>query len=121
MLIFLLACAPDIQLTSATNPCDGADLADLPAPELVAEVNGSDATIWLDNYLQPAGLIFKPEFDFDGRVVMVYGNWTGTPGDADFCYQPTVEMTGLKGKLEVRWYEALDDASPYDTINIKGE
>ena len=121
MLIFFLACAPEIQLSASTEPCENADLSNLPEAVLDSEITGSTGKVWLDNYVQPAGLIFDPTFDFDKRVVLVYAAWTGTAGDADFCYQPTVEMSGLKGKFEIRWYESLEDASPYDTINIEAD
>lgn len=121
MFFYLLACAPEVALTPVTKPCENVDLANLPPSELTSATEGSIISVWLTNVEEPSGLEFQPSLEPEGRVLVVKADWTGTPGDANFCYQPTVEIEGLKGKLEVRWYLTPEDGTAYDTLTVKGE
>lgn len=117
----LSGCSPEIGLTAVNNYCTDVDLDNLPAVELFSEVDGDTARVWLSYDIQPAGLEFVPTYDTSGKTVEVFSLWDGEGGGEDFCYEPTVEITGLKGKMEIRWYISQDDASPYDTIEIESE
>ena len=119
MLLLSLACAPDVTLTPVTVPCENVDLANLPPSELTSSASGDIITVSLTNVEEPSGLEFNPTLEPDGRILHVRADWKGEPGDADFCYQPEVEIGGLKGKLEVRWYLKVDDEVPYDTLTVK--
>lgn len=120
MLLLSLACAPDVTLTPATMPCEDVDLANLPPSELKSSTEGEVITVWLTNVLEPSGLEFSPKLEPEGRILAVRADWTGEAGEADFCYQPSVEIGGLTGKLEVRWFLQVDDEAPYDTLTVEG-
>jgi hypothetical protein len=120
MLMLLLgACAPDINLVPVNNFCQDVDLDNLPPSELFFEGSGETGKVWLANYLAPSGLVFSPELAGEGRTIHVYQAWEGEGGEADFCYEPTVEMSGISGKIEVRWYLEDDHTVPYDTIELE--
>jgi hypothetical protein len=119
LMLALLACSPEITLTPVTDVCQDVDLDNPGDPQLLSE--GTDPlVVYLKPFVTSSGLEFDPTFATEGRELRVYQDWSGTPGDADFCYQPTVELGGVKGKLEVRWYLTPEDASPYATIEVKG-
>jgi hypothetical protein len=121
LLTPLMGCSPEIGLTAVNNFCTDVDLDNLPDAELMAEVDGEQARVWLSHDLQPAGLTFTPLFESSGNTIEVFALWDGAEGGVDFCYEPTIEIDGIRGKMEIRWFLSPDDGSPYDTIEIKGE
>jgi hypothetical protein len=120
-LALFVACAPEVNVTSVQDGCTDFDYDD-PAPsELVTTVSedGSAVVSRTNVLLDAAGYVFEPVIVADKRLIEVFEIWTGEGEGEPFCYVPSIELSGLRGEFELRWYLAEGDSIPFATTEMK--
>jgi hypothetical protein len=121
VLSLLIGCAPEVTLRATQGGCTDFDYDD-PAPAaLVSEVSedGTALVTRTNVLLDAAGYTFDPVITADKRLIEVFEVWTGEGQGEPFCYTPAVELEGLRGEFEVRWYLAEGDSVPFATVELK--
>lgn len=124
LLLALLAgpvgCTPELEIAHVQAFCTNYDFDTPQESEVLAEVRADVIYVYRTYALEPAGSEFDPRVTNDGRTLHVYEGWTASDEEDELCYQPGLEIQGLKGGLEVRWY--IDDSGvPYRTIEVEAQ
>ncbi len=115
--LFALGCSPELSIAHVQDYCTNYDFDDPPTSEVAFEIRGEMVYVYRSYALAPAGSEFAPRVTEEGRTLHVYEGWTPSTAETDLCFQPGLEITGLSGKLEVRWY--VDESQvPYRTVEI---
>ncbi len=118
-VFLLLSACGNVTLTPSEGGCTDINLADPPASSVESETDpdGSVRVYRAAAFFDQTGLVFAPELVTEGDVLHVHEAWSGGETEDAFCYQPTVTVTGLAAKLQVRWYLEGED-TPFDTVEI---
>jgi hypothetical protein len=119
-LLVLLGCGLNVDITPSTGACENYDFDSPAESTLEWEAQGDSAVrVWRTNgLLEQTGLVFDPEFEFEGRVISVHEAYSGGESDEPFCYAPEILLEGVSGKIEVRWYLEGDDV-PFKTVEVE--
>jgi hypothetical protein len=119
LLLVVAACSQDVTLEPAQAGCTDFDYDDPEASSLEVTHEGDDAIVTRTNVLMGSDLVFEPTIAADGNRVLVYEAWTGTAGEDDFCYAPSVRISGYTRKLQVQWFLSEDDDVPFDSATVE--
>lgn len=121
LLLLLVACKNPVTLTPGQDACVSED-PEAAAEEVVWESTGEGAArVGREVVLDGTGLVFDPVFEVEPNVVHVYERWSGGGTEDPFCYAPNVAIEGIARELQVRWYLAEGDTTPFDTVDIEAE
>lgn len=121
MLLLLLACSSEIQVTPGQSACVDVDFQDPDPSTLEWESTGEGAArVWRTYvFLDQSGLTFTPDLGIEKGVLTVNERWEEPETDDAFCYQPELEITDFRGVLEVRWFTEDDDTVPFATVQLE--
>ena len=120
MLLVLTACGGEVHLEMTQEGCTDVDPSNPGDPQLRKEVSGDEAKVWRTAVVRDADDVLDSAVAGEAGEVTVHESWT--PGDSgtDFCFQPTLTITGLSSALDVYWY--VDEEStevPWQTITVE--
>lgn len=116
-LLLLFACAQDIVVAIDQVGCRDYDFEDPGESTLGSAWAGELATVWRTGVIVAEDAAFDPVIETEGDVLHVREAWTAGTAE-DFCYEPTLNISGIVSGLEVRWY--TDDAViPFSTAVLE--
>lgn len=121
VLLFLVACGQQVTLQPGLDGCENYNFTDPQDPTLEWEA-AADGTgrVWRTNVLmEQTGMVFEPEIVVEGDTVSLYEVWTGGEGEPQFCYAPYLALTGIQTQVQVRWYLAVGETVPFETVNVE--
>ena len=98
MMLLLLACNQEVEVTPSQTACTDVDFAN-PAPSTLEwEPDGDGAHVWRTYvFLDQSGLTFSPDLGIEKGVLSIHEAWTEPESDDPFCYVPEVRITAYTG------------------------
>ena len=119
-LVLLVACGGKVEIQPGQAGCTDYNFEQPEESRLSVSMDGDVAVVQRTNVLiGGTAPVFEPEISVEGDVITVEKAWTGTDETTSFCYLPQVTVTGVTGKLQVRWFLEDDGTTPFDTVNLE--
>lgn len=121
MWFLLAACNQLVEVSPSLQACADVNFEAPPASVVEAEMLvEASALVWRTNvYLEESGLSFAPTFAIHRGVLSIYEAWEGAESADPYCYQPQVQVDGIQGDLEVRWFLGPGETVPFETLIIE--
>lgn len=109
IVVPLMACTQDIQLTYYTDSCQDWDF-NLPNPELRIERDGPDVVVVRMGVENDCNARFQPIIQAKGWKIQIYEDWVVTDAsDCTMCFAPTVVLEAPpNGEYIVQWFNEPD-------------
>ena len=106
IVVPLMACTQDIQLTYYTDSCHDWDFNN-PSPEMRIERDGADVVIARMGVENDCNASFQPLIKATGWMIQIYEDWEiSEPSDCRMCFAPTVVLESApNGEYTIQWFD----------------